>query len=298
MEKRTLGRTGLEVSVLGFGGAEIGFESAAQSDVEKLLSSALDEGLNVIDTAECYENSEELIGNAVAHRKNDFHLFTKVGHAHNLDGEDWDIATMERSIERSLKNLQVESVDLIQLHTCSKEMLERGEVIEVLERARDAGKTRFIGYSGDNEAALYAIECGRFDTLQSSINIVELNDVRHKVPSAHAAGMGVIAKRPIANAAWRYFNGGEVNDYHKEYLQRLQVLGYDFLDDPDEAASVALRWTLAQPGVTTAIVGTKNPARWHENARLLQSGPLGHAMIHAIDAKWDAVAKSEWVGQG
>ena len=84
MERRTLGRTGLEVSALGFGGAEIGYEGASLADVERLLGSALDAGLNVIDTAECYVNSEELIGQAVSHRRDHFHLFTKCGHASGL----------------------------------------------------------------------------------------------------------------------------------------------------------------------------------------------------------------------
>ena len=298
MEKRALGKTGMEVSVLGFGGAEIGFENAAQGDVEKLLGSALDEGLNVIDTAECYNDSEEKIGRAVASRRNDFFLFTKVGHAAGFEEEDWDIAMMEKSIDRSLKLLQTDTVDLIQLHTCSQEMLERGEVIEVLERARQAGKTRFIGYSGDNEAAVYAVQSGRFDTLQTSANIAEVGDCRKKLAAAQAAGVGVIAKRPIANAAWCYLGGGKVEDYHKAYAERLQALGYGFLSDNDEAASVALRWTLAQPAVGTAIVGTKNPARWHANALLLEHGPLSPEQIREIDEKWDAVAQSDWVGQG
>ena len=297
MEKRMLGKTGMEITVLGFGAAEIGFEDAPQADVDRLIGSALDEGLNIIDTAECYANSEEKIGAAVAHRRNDFFLFTKVGHEAGNGGQDWDISMMERSIDRSLKRLQTDTVDLIQLHTCSSEQLERGEVIQVLERARDAGKTRFIGYSGDNEAALTAIASGRFDTLQTSVNIADINDCRDKLPAAQAAGLGVIAKRPIANAAWRYAAGGEINDYHKAYFERLQALRYDFLSDSDKAASVALRWTLAQPNVATAIVGTKNPERWHRNARLLAEGALDAATMQSIDAQWDAVAKPDWNGQ-
>ncbi len=297
MEKRMLGKTGMEITVLGFGAAEIGFEDAPQADVEKLIGSALDEGLNIIDTAECYNNSEEKIGKAVAHRRDDFFLFTKVGHEAGNGGSDWDIAMMERSIDRSLKLLQTETVDLIQLHTCSKEQLERGEVIQVLERARQAGKTRFIGYSGDNEAAVYAVESGRFDTLQTSVNIADINDCRRKLPKAHAAGMGVIAKRPIANAAWRFLSSSDFNDYYKGYVERLRELKYDFLSDSHQAASVALRWTLAQPGVATAIVGTKNPERWHQNARLLADGALDQATMKAIDEAWDAVAKPDWNGQ-
>jgi aryl-alcohol dehydrogenase-like predicted oxidoreductase len=298
MEKRALGKTGMDVSVLGFGGAEIGFENASLADVDRLLGSALDEGLNIIDTAECYADSEEKIGRAVAHRRNDFFLFTKVGHESGLGGQDWDIDMMEKSIERSLRLLKTETVDLIQLHTCSKEQLEQGDVIEVLVRAREAGKTRFIGYSGDNEAALYAIESGRFDTLQTSANIVEVGDCRKKLPAAHAAGMGVIAKRPIANAAWRHLESDDVNDYHKPYVERLRALKYSFLGESERAASVALRWTLAQAGVTTAIVGTKNPKRWHDNAKILAQGPLDQSILDEIDEKWESIAQDDWTGQG
>ena len=90
MERRKFGRTDMELSVLGFGGAEIGYENASQGDVDKLLNDALELGLNVIDTAECYNDSEEIIGNAVSHRRNDFYLFTKCGHSSGFDMPDWD----------------------------------------------------------------------------------------------------------------------------------------------------------------------------------------------------------------
>jgi aryl-alcohol dehydrogenase-like predicted oxidoreductase len=109
MESRTLGQTGLQVSVLGFGGAEIGFQSADPVEVKRLLDAALDDGLNVIDTAECYKASEEMIGNAVSGRRSDFHLFTKTGHME--DGDHWNPAKMTAQIERSLKRLKTSHVD-------------------------------------------------------------------------------------------------------------------------------------------------------------------------------------------
>ena len=220
MAHRKLGKTGLDVSVLGFGGAEIGFEGAPDNDVETLLNAAIDAGLNTIDTAECYQDSEEKIGRAVAHRRGEFHLFTKVGHASGLEGEDWDIALMEKSIDRSLQRLQTDCVDLIQLHTCSLDLLQRGEVIEVLKRAQAAGKTRFIGYSGDNEAAQWAVESGHFDTLQTSLSVCDQNIGLKTVPLALQNGMGVIAKRPIANAVWRYDELLEDDHYHRTYQVR------------------------------------------------------------------------------
>jgi aryl-alcohol dehydrogenase-like predicted oxidoreductase len=296
MEKRQLGRTGMAVSVLGFGGAEIGFQAAPQATVDRLLGAALDAGLNTIDTAECYADSEALVGQAVSHRRDQFFLFTKCGHESGLGGSDWDLGTLARSIDRSLKRLRVDHVDLLQFHSCSEELLRKGDVIKVLERAREDGKTRFIGYSGDGAAARYAIESGRFDTLQTSISIADQEALTLTLPLAKQRGMGVIVKRPIANAAWRTGKKPE-NPYHTVYWERLQKLAYPFLTgDLDEAVSTALRFTLAAP-VTTTIVGTQNPSRWAANAKLLDAGPLDAKAIAAIRARWQEVAGPDWVGQ-
>ncbi|MGB9691363.1 MAG: aldo/keto reductase [Candidatus Sumerlaeaceae bacterium] len=297
MERRKFGRTGLEVSVLGFGGAEIGYEGAPQSDVEVLLNEALDAGLNVIDTAECYPDSEEKIGRAVSHRRKDYYLFTKCGH---FDGRsaDWSKASLLASIERSLKRLRTDYVDLVQLHSCGLEVLQAGEAIEALEEARRRGYTRFIGYSGDGQAALFAVDSGRFDTLQISINVADQEAIDLVLPRARERQIGVIAKRPVANAAWRYGNTPPSEPYHTVYWQRLRKLDYAFTKLPlGEAVAVALRFTLSQPGVHTAIVGTKKPGRWAENARALAAGPLPQEEIEAIRRRWREVAGPDWVGQ-
>jgi aryl-alcohol dehydrogenase-like predicted oxidoreductase len=301
MEKRVLGRTGMEVTVLGFGGAEIGFQGVPPETVREVLNGALDAGLNVIDTAECYgpdgSSSEELIGATVSHRRNEFFLFTKCGHAAGFDLPDWDPKLLEQSIERSLRRLRTDYLDLVQLHSCSEELLRRGEVIQVLQRARKAGKTRFIGYSGDREAARYAVECAAFDTLQTSVSIADQQPLELTLPLARERGMGVIAKRPIANAAWQHASRPE-NAYHAPYWERLQQLDYPFTHGPiAEAAAIALRFTLSTPGVTTAIVGTTKPGRWRENASILESGALPAREFEAIRARWRQVADAGWVGQ-
>ncbi len=106
MEKRPFGKTDMQVTVLGFGGAEIGFEKAEPDAVARLLDDALDAGLNVIDTAECYLQSEELIGEAVSSRRSDFYLFTKCGHPEKPGVGDWRPESLLRSIERSLQPAQ------------------------------------------------------------------------------------------------------------------------------------------------------------------------------------------------
>jgi aryl-alcohol dehydrogenase-like predicted oxidoreductase len=297
METRQFGKTDMRVSVLGFGGAEIGFEQASPEDVSALLTTALGAGLNVIDTAECYLASEELIGEAVSDRRKRYFLFTKCGHPERPGVEDWRKESLLDSIVRSLLRLKTDRVDLIHLHTCSEQDLRKGEVISALQEAREKGYTRYIGYSGDSSAARYAVECGVFDSLQTSVSIADQESLELTLPLARERGVAVIAKRPIANAAWRY-SEKPTNSYHQVYWERLQKLNYDFLKgDAKQAASIALRFTLGVPGVHTAIVGTKNPNRWRENAELLQAGPLPKEQFEAIRARWKQLAEKSWIGQ-
>jgi len=305
LEKRRFGKTDMTVAILGFGASEIGFEKTDQATVDKLLNAALDAGLNVIDTAECYHDSEVQIGTAVGHRRKDFYLFTKCGHFTETAGrgEDWSKPGILRSIERSLKRLKTDAVDLLQLHSCSLQELEKGECIAALEQAKKDGKTRYIGYSGDSKAARFAVECGRFDTLQTSVNILDQESIELTLPLAAEKRMGVVAKRPIANAVWRYDEKPR-DDYHVEYWRRLQELKYEFtrgearekqgLDGP---AAIAMRFTAMQPGVCVMIVGTSKPDRWKQNADLLRAGPLPKELAESIRARWKETAKSDWIGQ-
>ena len=297
MERRRLGQTDMVVSVLGFGGSEIGYERAGARTVARLLGSALDAGLNVIDTAECYEESEALIGAAIGSRRGECYLLTKCGHPRGFGRGDWRPASLLSSIERSLTRLRTDRLDLIQLHSCSLADLRRGDAIDALERARGRGWTRYIGYSGDGEAARYAVECGRFDTLQTSVSVADQEALELTLPLAASCGMGVIAKRPLANVAWRYARK-PTEPYYQAYWSRLRALDYPFLRDTSDAAvATALRFTLAAPGVHTAIVGTKRPERWPQNARLLEAGPLPAAEVKQIRARWRKIAEPSWTGE-
>jgi len=297
MERRRLGQTDMVVSVLGFGGSEIGYERAGARTVARLLGSALDAGLNVIDTAECYEESEALIGAAIGSRRGECYLLTKCGHPRGFGRGDWRPASLLSSIERSLTRLRTDRLDLIQLHSCSFADLRRGDAIDALERARGRGWTRYIGYSGDGEAARYAVECGRFDTLQTSVSVADQEALELTLPLAASRGIGVIAKRPLANLAWRYARK-PAEPYYQAYWSRLRALDYPFLRDTSDAAvATALRFTLAAPGVHTAIVGTKRPERWPQNARLLEAGPLPAAEVKQIRARWRKIAEPSWTGE-
>lgn len=299
MERRRLGKTDMDASVLGFGGSQIGYEGTSSDTVAHLLNSALDAGLNVIDTAECYRNSEELIGNAVSNRRDEFHLFTKCGHPHGAEsGANWSKDSILQSVERSLQRLKTDRLDIVHLHSCSESELRKGEAITALQAAREKGYTRYIGYSGDSRAARFAVECGAFDTLQTSINIADQEAIELTVPLAREKQMGVIAKRPIANVAWKTGHR-PMDSYHHEYWERLRKLNYEFLRSSDlgKTISIALRFTLSVPGVHTAIVGTTKPERWKENTKLLEARPLSEAEFQAIRHRWEEVAPRIWVGQ-
>jgi aryl-alcohol dehydrogenase-like predicted oxidoreductase len=302
METRVLGNTGLQVSALGIGLAEIGELSLAEEDrASKILNTALDRGINFLDTAACYGNSEELVGRAVAQRRDEFVLATKAGHvAGGYEGEAWTAQTVRDSIDRSLQRLRTDHLDIIQLHSCGVEVLERGEVIEVLQAARDAGKTRFIGYSGDNESALWAVESGLFDTLQTSFNLVDQNARRHLFGPAQRQGMGIIAKRPIANAVW----GAEKakSSYSAPYFERAEQMASlgPISGAPDHGVRLALGFCLAHDAVSTAIVGTSDLEHLRQNIEWVTEQQLVPAsVVEELHRRFEEFADGEdWRQRG
>ena len=295
MEKRKFGKTDMEISVLGFGGAEIG-QDVTQESVTTLLNAALDAGLNVIDTAAAYNASEKLIGEAIGKRRKEFYLLTKCGALDGFTRYDWSKKGVVETIETSLRNLKTDYLDIVQLHSCSSEELQRGDAIEGLQRAQEKGYTRYIGYSGDNDAAKTAIDLNVFDSLQTSVNITDQTPIDENIPLAAEKGLGVIAKRPIANAVWRFDEKPE-NSYYHEYWKRLQKLRFDFTSKSvEEATAAALRFTLTIPGVDTAIVGTTRPTRWQENAGYIAEGNLSEDEYEEIRNRWRETADESWVG--
>jgi aryl-alcohol dehydrogenase-like predicted oxidoreductase len=298
MEKRKFGKTDMEFSVLGFGGAEIGYNpNQTQEDVDVLLNSALDAGLNVIDTAAAYKTSEQMIGAAVGGRRNDYYLLTKCGALDAFTRFDWSKKGILETIEQSLRHLKTDHLDIAQLHSCDTETLRQGDCIEGLQRAQEKGYTRFIGFSGDREEAKYAVELNVFDSLQTSVSVADQTPIETLIPLAVERGLGVIAKRPIANAVWRH-DSKPADSYHHEYWDRIQKLEYDFLGKSlEEATATALRFTLSIPGVATMIVGTTRPNRWQENAAYVAEGELADEQYEEIRRRWNAVAAEDWVQQ-
>lgn len=308
MERRMFGRTGLEVSVLGFGGAPIGFLAAEQAQVNAMLNALLDRGLNLIDTAAMYAGSEEAIGQAVGHRRGSIVLVTKCPNP-MADGADcWRGAGIAASIDRSLRRLRTDCLDVALLHSCGLDVLQKGEALAALVQARQAGKIRFAGYSGDNDAAVYAAGLPDIAVIETSVNLADQANLTGVLPVARARGIGIIAKRPIANSAWKPLSEqpGMYADYARTYTERFRAMGLTLADlglSGDAAVvwpEVALRFTLGQTGVHTAIVGTCRPAHAEANLAAAARGPLPEPVVAAIRtafAKAEKASGSAWTAQ-
>jgi aryl-alcohol dehydrogenase-like predicted oxidoreductase len=305
-ERRTFGKTGLQVSPLGFGGGPIGYLAAEQAEVARILNLLLDAGVNVIDTAACYEESEALIGRAVGHRRQEFVLVSKCGHqVSGASGAEWSPELIGQTVDRALKRLRTDHLDVMLLHSCKLQVLQQGEAVGALVKARAAGKVGFIGYSGDNEAAAFAAGLPDMDVIEISVNICDQANLDTVLPRARERNLGVIAKRPIANAAWKSSQRGLYAGYAQRYTERLRAMGLAPLDlgfhgAPETAwPEIALRFTLAQPGVHVAITGTTNPDNARANLESASRGVLPEAAMLKIRQAFHAASVADpkqWKG--
>ncbi|MCI0142223.1 aldo/keto reductase [Arthrobacter bambusae] len=287
LERRPFGSTDLNVSIVGLGAGQIGESDVTEAEASEVLNGALDLGVTLIDTANSYGLSEERIGRHLGRRRNEFVLSTKGGHG--INGEpDWSSGSVLASIERSLRLTRSERIDIFFLHSCPVEILRRGELQETLDEAVAAGKIGVAGYSGDNEPLAFALESGRFGAVETSVNIADQWNLRNLL--SDYPGPGVIAKRPIANAPWR-FRERPTGHYADLYWQRLQLLDLD----PGELdwAELALRFTVYAPGVHTAIAGTAKLDHLRRNVSAASRGPLPAATLERIDRAWRGVG-SDW----
>ena len=300
MQQSILGKTGLKVSRLGAGLEAIGQELTFD-DVDRagwVLNEALDGGINFLDTAAGYLISEELIGRTISHRRQEFVLATKAGYNSDKTALDmWTGNRIHEHIDRSLRRMKTDYLDLVHLHSCSKEILERGEVIEALLEAQKAGKTRFVGYSGDNEAAVWAVESGLFNTLETSFSIPD-QLARHKLfAPIKARNMGLIIKRPIANGAWRSASSPTANrryppmrHYGDEYHRRAQLMAGlgPVPDEPDDRFLAAMGFVLAHAEVATMVAGTQDPSHMRANiARMDDNLVLESATVEELQRRFD-----------
>ena len=293
MEQRTFGNTSLKVSALGFGAGHIGGGEIQDGEINDLLNLAIDSGITLIDTARAYGLSEERIGRHLSHRRKEFVLSTKVGYG--IAGyDDWTYDCVRAGIDEALRLLRTDHIDIVNLHSCPVTTLQWGEPLRALEEAVRSGKVLVAGYSGENEALEWSIACGRFGCAEHSLSICDQRVIDSVVNRENAKGMGVIAKRPIANAPWR-FAECPVSHYAEEYWWRWKTMDVD--PHNLDWQELALRFAAFTPGVHSCIVGTVNPEHLTNNAKIIEKGPLTPELYETIRSAFRNNDPGWWIGQ-
>jgi aryl-alcohol dehydrogenase-like predicted oxidoreductase len=285
---RDFGNTGFKVSALGFGAGQIGDYNVPEKQVEHLLNIALDSGINLIDTARGYYTSEERIGKYISHRRNEFILSTKVGYG--IEGfQDWTYDIIIAGVDEALKILRTDYIDIIHLHSCSLEILKPGEVIDALNKTVESGKVRVAAYTGENEELKFAVDSNSFGSIMKSVNICDQVDIDGSIKSAKEKGMGVVAKRPLANAPWR-FADRPYGNYAETYWLRWKEMNLPEIDDWQDTF---IRFSAYTDGVDSAIVGSTNLEHLKQNIRSIEKGPLPDDLYNLIRNSFN----SDWRGE-
>jgi aryl-alcohol dehydrogenase-like predicted oxidoreductase len=286
MRRRSLGQTGVEVSVVGFGAAALGESSMSEKEAEALLHGALDEGITLVDTARSYGVSEERVGRLLGARRSTVVLSTKGGYG--VQGvADWTGEAVACGIDDALARLRTTTIDVFHLHSCDEHTLARGDILDALARAKEAGKVRVVAYSGENEALERALAIDAFGSVQCSVNLFDQRALRTLLSGRALGGVGVLAKRPLGNAPWR-FQGPPHGDYAWEYWHRMCAMRLDpaALGGLDWA-ELALRFAVYAPGVTSVLVGTKSLAHLRANIAAASCGPLPEEVTSAVKRAFD-----------
>jgi aryl-alcohol dehydrogenase-like predicted oxidoreductase len=292
MKRKRYGSTGPVVSLLGLGAGRIGDATLDEAQVARLLNRALDLGINLIDTARGYGLSEERIGRHLAHRRAEFVLSTKIGYG--IPGvADWTAAAIAAGIDAALALLRTDHIDIVHLHSCELSTLQADDVIAALERGRDQGKVGIVAYSGENEALDWAVASGRFGGVECSVNLYDQRSLDGALVRAGQGGLGVIAKRPLGNAPWRYARR-PLGDYCEVYWERMQALAYDAAGMPwDE---LALRFCAHRSEINCAIVGTSSIEHLQHNVVIADKGPLPGDVVERLRSRY-ALLGADWGGQ-
>lgn len=312
MQYRALGRTGWKVSEISFGAWAIGGSWGAVNDRESLatLHAALDGGVNFFDTADVYGDgrSERLLAKLKKERKEKFYIATKAGRRLPVQTpEAYHRKNLTAWINRSLKNLNTDAIDLLQLHCPHPDVFYRPEVFGILDDLVKEGKLRHYGVSVEKvEEALKAIEFPNVQSVQIIFNIFRQRPAERFFAEAQRRKVGILARVPLASGLLsgkitgdsqfaaddhRNFNRhGEAFDRGEtfagvDFETGLQAVGQLRKLVPPGAtlAQLALRWILEFPAVTCAIPGAKRPAQVAENLAAAALPPLSPATMKKIE---------------
>jgi aryl-alcohol dehydrogenase-like predicted oxidoreductase len=292
MLERPLGAAGLTVSVLGLGAGRIGGPEIGDRDVDRLVGRALDAGVTLIDTARSYGASEERLGRALAGRRDRVVLSTKLGYG--VEGvPDWTGPTITRGVDDALRRLGTDRLDIAHLHSCDRAILERGDVVAALLAATRAGKVRVAAYSGEGEALAWALGSGAFAAVQCSVSPVDQGGLDGALEVARTRGVGVLAKRPLGNAPWRFAERPVEPDLAEAH-DRFRALALDAGDL--DWAELFTRFSAFAPGVSAVLVGTASPVHLERAAAAIARGPLPGEVTQRLREAWRRVG-NDWGGR-
>ena len=293
---KALGRTGLQVTRLGFGAMEIrglriwSGRPVTDDQAKIILNEVLDSGINFIDTANDYGRSEEFIGKFIAHRRGEYYLATKCGCnvTHRDETTDdtphvWTRENLMRGLHESLKRMKTDYIDIMQLHNPPVEDCEKGALVDALEEMRRDGKVRWVSISTTLPHLPTYLQWGRFDTFQIPYSALE-RDHENWITRAAEAGIGTIIRGGVAR--------GEpgVGLGRSDRWEKFEQAHLDDLCEPGEnRTTFLLRYTLSHPDVDTIIVGTLYPEHLHENLQAVQRGPLPASVYAEAKKRLDRV---------
>jgi aryl-alcohol dehydrogenase-like predicted oxidoreductase len=321
MDYRQLGRTDLSVSRIGFGAWAIGADWGTVDDEQSMaaLHAAVDAGVTFIDTADVYGDgrSERLIARLRRERPGDtIRVATKAGRRLPKQVcEGYTRANLTDWVERSLRNLEMEALDLLQLHCPPTPLYDRAEVFGILDDLVSAGKLRYYGVSVETvDEALAAMRYPGVQSIQIIFNMFRMKPIERVFPAAAGRPVGILARVPLAsglltgklkadsvfaaddhrrfNREGQAFDKGETlsgvpYSIGLEAVERLRPL----VPEGASLAQLALRWILMFDTVTCAIPGAKDAAQARENAAAASLGPLDPGRMDAIRAVYDELIR-------
>ena len=298
MIRRKLGQTGLEVTQIGYGSMGLrgphtwGIRVVSDEDANRFLNLILDSGINFIDTAPDYGVSEQRIGDALKHRRDEYFLATKCGcdytqHDDRIEiAHTWTTDVIKRNVETSLRRLQTDRIDLLQFHGGDAETLQSSGLIDQLLKLKEEGTLGAIGSSSSLPYLPGMIELGIFDTFQIPYSC--LAPQHHDLISRAAdTGAGIIIRGGIAH-------GGPDATIERPALNDIWTRAglEELLPDGVSKAQLILRYTLSHPHCDTCIVGTCDPAHLSENLAAAAMGPLPDDLYSEITSHVAAVLET------
>jgi aryl-alcohol dehydrogenase-like predicted oxidoreductase len=318
MEQRTLGRTGRDVSVVGLGTWQLGADwgSVSESDARAVLDASVEAGVTFFDTADVYGDgrSEQVIGSFVRSHPGVF-VATKMGRRQEQVPENYTLGNFRSWIDRSRRNLGVDTLDLVQLHCPPSAVVEADRVYDDLDTLVSEGAIAAYGLSVETCAqALAAIARPHVATIQIIVNAFRLKPLDEVLPAASEAGVGIIARVPLASGllSGRYDRSTTfAPDDHRTYNRDGSAFdvgetfsGVDFSVGVEAAqafvdlidrvgptglspAEVALAWVWQQPGVTTVIPGARNAQQARANAAAGDADPLPPELLDGVRELYD-----------